>query len=155
MSGHIERRYLDYSTEQFFELVADVEKYPEFMPWILSCRIVTRQGDVVWVDMVLGIGALQQRFGSRAVLHRPHSIDITSNDAPFDSFHQRWQFSADEQGRTVVAYSYDFSLRSHILELISAAVLEQAVRTTVDAFERRARQIYGTRPAPGKGLING
>lgn len=154
MLGYIERRYLDYSTEQFFELVADVEKYPEFLPWILSCRIVTREGDVVWVDMVLGIGPLQQRFGSRAVLRRPYLIDITSNDAPFDSFDQRWQFSADEQGRTVVTYSYDFSLRSHVLELISATVLDQAVRTTVDAFERRARQVYGTRPAPAKGLID-
>lgn len=155
MSGHIERRYSGYSTEQFFELVADVEKYPEFMPWILSCRIVMRQGDVVWVDMVLGIGALQQRFGSRAVLHRPHSIEITSNDAPFDLFDQRWQFSADEQGRTVVAYSYDFSLRSHVLELISAALLDEAVRTTVDAFERRACHVYGTRPAPAEGLADG
>jgi len=155
MSGHIERSYLDYSTEQLFELVADVEKYPEFIPWLLSSRIVARQGDVVWVDMVLGMGALQQRFGSRAVLHRPHSIDITSNDAPFESFHQRWQFSADEQGRTVVAYSYDFSLRSDVLDLISAAMLDHAARTTVDAFERRAHQVYGTRREPAKGVIDG
>ena len=154
MSGQIERRYLDYSTDQLFELVADVEKYPEFMPWILSCRIVTRQEDVVWVDMVLGIGALQQRFGSWAVLDRPHSIDITSNDGPFDSFHQRWQFSSDEQGLAVVAYSYDFILRSHVLELISAAVLDQAVRTAVDAFEQRARKVYGTRPVPSTGPID-
>jgi coenzyme Q-binding protein COQ10 len=155
MLGHIERCYFDYSTEQFFELVADVEKYPEFMPWILSCHIVMRQGDMVWVDMVAGIGGLQQGFSSRAVLCPPHSIDITSNDGPFDSFHQRWQFGADEQGRTVVAYSYDFSLRSHILALISAALLDQAVRTAVDAFERRARQVYGTRPASAKGLADG
>lgn len=155
MSGHIERCYLGYSTEQFFDLVADVEKYPEFMPWILSCRIVMRQGDMVWVDMVLGIGELQQRFGSRAVLCRPYSIDITSNDGPFDSFHQRWEFSADEQGHTVVAYSYDFSLHSHVLALISTALLDQAVRTAVDAFERRACQVYGTRPAPAKGLTDG
>jgi coenzyme Q-binding protein COQ10 len=154
MSGHIERRYLGYSIEQLFELVADIEKYPEFMPWILACRVVTREGDVVWAEMVLGIGVLQQRFGSRAVLQRPHSIEITSDDGPFDYFYQRWQFYTDEQGRTVVAYSYDFTLRSPILELISAVVLDQAVRTTVDAFGQRACQVYGIRPATGNGLIN-
>lgn len=155
MSGHLERRYLDYSTEQLFDLVADVEKYPEFIPWILSCRIVTRQENLVGVEMVVGIGALQARVDSQGVLQRPHSIDITSNDAPFDSFHQRWQFSADEEGRTVVACSYDFSLSSDVLDLISAPVLDQAMRTTVDAFERRARLVYGTRPAPVRGLVDG
>jgi coenzyme Q-binding protein COQ10 len=126
-----------------FDLVADVEKYPEFLPWILSSRIVAREGDTVWVDMELGIGPFAQHFGSRGDLDRPRSIDITSTDAPFESLHQRWQFGVDERSRTVISFSYDFSLRYPLLEMLSAPLLEQAWRTTVDAFHRRAIAIYG------------
>ena len=71
MLGHIERHYPLYTTDQLFELVADVEKYPEFLPWILSSRILRREPNVVWVDMTLGIGPLQQRFTSQGVPTNP------------------------------------------------------------------------------------
>ncbi|MBI4292106.1 MAG: type II toxin-antitoxin system RatA family toxin [Betaproteobacteria bacterium] len=149
MSARIERRYSLYTAEQLFDLVADVEKYPEFMPWIHSSRILRREPTAVWVDMVLGIGPLQLEFGSRAELHRPHSIEITSNDAPFDLFRQRWEFATDDHGHAVVGYSYEFSLRSGALELISHAVLDEVVGATIDAFEERARQIFGDKTATG------
>ncbi|HEY5293649.1 MAG TPA: type II toxin-antitoxin system RatA family toxin [Burkholderiales bacterium] len=149
MSAHIERHYSLYTTGQLFDLVADVEKYPQFLPWILSSRILRREQNAVWVEMILGIGPLQQHFNSQAVLHRPHTIEITSSDAPFHWFRQQWQFTTDHEGRTVVGYSYDFSLRSQILDLIPPAVLDQAVRATLDAFEQRARQVYGAQAALG------
>jgi len=149
MLGHIERHYPLYTSDQLYELVADVEKYPEFLPWILSSRILRREPNVVWVDMALGIGPLQQRFTSQGVLYPQHAIEITSSDGPFQQFRQRWDFVAAPDGHSVVRYSYDISLRSFALDLISHIALDGAMRATIDAFERRARILYGSRTAPG------
>lgn len=149
MLGHIERRYPLYTADQLFELVADVEKYPEFLPWILSSRIRWREPNAVWVDMALGIGPLQQRFTSQGVLYPPHAIDITSSDGPFQWFRQRWDFVAGPDGHTVVGYSYDFTLRSLVMDLISHIAFDGAMRATIDAFEQRARILYGSQTAPG------
>jgi coenzyme Q-binding protein COQ10 len=148
MLGNIERHYSAYTSDQLFDLVADVEKYSEFLPWVRSSRIVRREPNAVWVDMVLGIGPLQMHFGSHAALYPPHAIEITSSDAPFLWFGQRWEFGTAPDGHAVVGYRYEFSLRPPVLELISDAALDGALRATINAFEDRARQIYGTRAAP-------
>ncbi len=140
--NRIERRYPGCTAEELFALVADVEKYPEFIPWISSCHILKREGAAVWVDMIFGLGPLQYRFTSKGVLDPPRRIDITSHDEPFEHFRQRWEFRTDE-GCAVIGYSYAFELRSHLLDLISHAVLDEAIGTTIDAFERRAHQLYG------------
>ena len=80
MSRHTEQRHLHYTPEQLFDLVADVERYPEFLPWLLAADIRRRDGDRVWVEMVIGTRFLQRRFTSRARLRRPRRIDITSHD---------------------------------------------------------------------------
>ena len=149
MLGHIERDYPLYTIEQLFELVADVEKYPEFVPWIVSSRILRREPNVVWLDMAMGIGPVQQRFTSQGVLHRPHAIDITSSDGPFQRLRLRWDFVARPDGHTVVGYSYDVTLHSLVMDLISHIALDGAMRSTIDAFERRARVLYGPQSAPG------
>lgn len=148
MLRHIERHYPGYTSDQLFAVVADVEKYPEFLSWILSSRIVRREPNNVWVDMVLGIGPLQQHFSSHATLYPPQAIEITSSDPPFLWFGQRWDFGTDPDGHALVGYRYDFSLRSLVLELISDVALDGALRVTMDAFEARMRQIYGSPAAP-------
>ncbi len=146
--NRIERRYPGYTREQLFALVADVEKYPEFVPWISSCRILRREGPAVWVDMMLGLGPLQYTFTSMGVLDPPRVIEISSQDAPFEWFRQRWEFDADA-GAAAIAYSYEFQLRSQILDLLSHALFEQAIAATVEAFEARARDLYGE-PQPAR-----
>ncbi len=141
--NRIERRYPGYTVGQLFDLVADVEKYPEFVPWISSCRILRRDGNTVWVDMVFGLGLLQYRFTSKGVLDPPRAIDISSEDSPFESFLQRWEFSAGPDQGAAVTYRYEFTLRSQVLELLSHAVFDEALRASVHCFERRARELYG------------
>ena len=145
MPAHLQRAYLPYSVEQLFDLVADVERYPEFLPWMRSCRIVDRAPDAVSVEMLLALGPLQQHFHSRAVLERPRRIDISSCDPPFESFNQSWQFIPDGR-HTVIEYRCEFTLRSHFLEAAVSPLMDEAVRVTVEAFEQRARSIYGEAP---------
>ena len=149
MSPRTECRYSAYSPQQLFELVADVEKYPQFLPWILRSEIVRRDGNRVRVEMTLGLKLLSQRFSSEAVLDPPHAIKITSKDAPFEYFEQHWRFDADSGG-TVVSYSFDFRLRSPLLAAIPGMLFDQSVRRTIDAFVARARSVYGKAPSPSK-----
>ena len=87
MSRHTERCNLPYAREQLFDLVADVERYPEFLPWLVAAHVGRRDGNTVWVDMEVGTTFLRKRFASRAILERPERIDIISRDTLFERYH--------------------------------------------------------------------
>ena len=138
----VERRYSAYTTEQLFDLVADVEKYPEFLPWVLAATIQRRERLAVWTRMVMGIGPLQQAFTTRAVFDRPRSIEVECGERPFKRFALRWHFARDAAGGTIVGCSYEVRLRSTLLDLIARAIVDAQVRAVIGAFERRAGRIY-------------
>jgi coenzyme Q-binding protein COQ10 len=140
---HSERRRLPFSAPQLFDLVADVERYPDFLPAVAATEVRRREGNMVWLDMVVGAGPLRRRFASKAVLDRPRRIEITSADALFERYRQRWTFEPDAEGGTTVECDVDVALRSRLLRLIMGATLEPAAKAMVAAFERRARRIYG------------
>jgi coenzyme Q-binding protein COQ10 len=143
MSRHTEQRHLHYTPEQLFDLIADVERYPEFLPWLLAAHVGRRDGDRVWVEMVIGTRFLQRRFTSQARLSRPRRIDISSHDTLFRHFEQVWTFTPAADGGTVVEHRIDFSFRSRLLQALMGSWLAQAARETVSAFSHRARAIYG------------
>lgn len=148
MPGHSERRHLRYTPQQLFDLVADVERYPEFLPWLVGAHIRRREGDTVWVDMVVGAGPLRKAFASKAVLHRPDRIAISSHDPLFDRYEQVWAFQPAEDGRTLVEFRTDFEFHSPLLSAIMGPFLGRAAGTMVSAFGHRARQLYGAANTP-------
>jgi len=143
MPIHTERQHLPYTAAQLFDLVADVEHYPEFMPWVVAAHIRRREHQTVFVDMTIGSGPLRRRFSTAAVLHRPDRIDITSNDQLFRHFLQRWTFATGATGGTDLEYRVDFELRSGVLQALLAAVLAGQIVATIAAFRRRANELYG------------
>ena len=143
MSAYAERQHLPYAAPQLFDLVADVERYPEFMPWVFEARISHRRDHTIAVKMTVGVGPLQKRFSTIATLDRPHRIDITSCDSMFDRFEQRWTFEPGAEGGTNVEYRVDFQFRSRVLQtLMEALFVDQAI-ATMSAFRRRAHRLYG------------
>ena len=144
MFKHSELRRFPYTPRQLFDLVADVEKYPEFIDEFISARIRRRGGDVLEVDQVVRLAGLRVAFATRAVLDPPRRITISTTDFPFRSFDQRWTFTP-EAGGTMVQYDVGLELRFGALQgLMGMVVDERALaEATVDAFRRRARQIYG------------
>lgn len=145
MSCHNERRQLPYLPTQLFDLVADVEKYPEFIEWFVAVRIRRRDGDVLEVDQIVRFKGMRARFMTRAVLDRPREIAIASSDPPFRRFDQRWTFRPLGATATDVAYESSLELRSPLLQHAMQALFDerQVATATVDAFARRARRIYG------------
>ncbi len=142
MPNLTERRRIPFSQQQIFDMVADVEKYPAFLPRILASRVRHREGDAVYVDMLLGFGILRRRIGSIGVLSPPSRIDITSGDPPFRHLGLHWSFKPGTDGETVVALHAEFEFRSTLWQRLFDAYFKVEVAGMVDAFEGRARQIY-------------
>lgn len=143
MPSYTENRVLSYTPEQLFDLVADVERYPEFLPWWVAARIRKWDGDVYYTDQVIGFGLIRQRFPSRTVLERPGRIDVTSDAGPFLRLEIRWTFEPAPEGGCLVGFHLDFELGSKLVQRLFTLLFSDAARRVVRSFERRARELYG------------
>ncbi|WP_448204775.1 type II toxin-antitoxin system RatA family toxin [Azospirillum sp. sgz302134] len=143
MPTHAEKKVLPYTPEQMYRLVADVEKYPEFLPWCLAARIRRREGNVMFADLVIGFKMVRERFTSRVELNEPaRRIDVQYTEGPFQYLNNHWIFTPHERGVCVDFY-VDFEFRSKMLQKIMGVLFNEAVRRMVQAFEARADQLYG------------
>jgi coenzyme Q-binding protein COQ10 len=143
MPSHSERRRLRYAPSQMFDLVADVESYPQFVPWVTDARVLRRHDNEMSVEMEIGTRLVRKRFVTKAVLERPDRIEITSSDDLFDRYRQSWTFRPAADGRTVVEYRVDFQFRSRLLDALIGVGFADTARAVMGAFMRRARQVYG------------
>lgn len=132
-----------------FDLVADVGRYPEFLPWCSAARIRKRDGDVFWADLVIGFKVFRERFTSRVELFRPGRLDVGYTEGPFRHMHNQWLFRPEDDGGCTIEFDIDFEFRSAILQKAIGVLFHEAVRRMVNAFEARARELYG--PGPGEG----
>ena len=145
MPTHAEQRILPYTPEEMFDIVADVERYPEFLPWCIATRVRRHQGNVIQADMVIGFKMLRERFTTRDVLDRPRRIDVSYHEGPFKYLNNHWMFMPWANGHCRIYFYIDFEFHSRLLQRMMEVVFNEAVRHMVSAFEKRARQIYGAR----------
>jgi coenzyme Q-binding protein COQ10 len=144
MPTHAEQRLLPYTAEQLFDLVADVERYPEFLPWCVGARIRERTPTLIVADLLIGFKMVRERFTSRVVLDRPSRIDVSYTDGPFRYLNNHWEFIPQPSGGCLIDFYVDFEFRSRMLQKIIELLFNEAVKRMVGAFEARARQLYGT-----------
>ncbi len=147
MPTHRETRVLPYTPEQVYGLVADVEKYPEFLPWCVACRIRRRESPASFTaDLAVGFKMMRERFTSRVTLKPLEAITVEYLDGPFAHLKNEWTFApAQEQAGdgTVVTFYLSFEFKSKLLQALIGMLFEEAVRRMVSAFETRARELYG------------
>ncbi len=141
-----------YSAAQMFELVADVEKYPEFLPWCVALRILNRNleedGGALVAEMIVAYKVFREKFKSEVLLDRTGKrIDVYYLDGPFERLHNNWRFVDKPEGGSIVEFHIEFEFRSFILQTTAKAVFEKAFLKMSDAFIRRAEDVYG--PASG------
>lgn len=147
MPSHEERRVLPFSVNQMFAVVADIEKYPEFVPGCAALRILEREfaGEIetVIAEMVVSFGVLRETYTSKVTLDRNKGIiDACHLEGPFDHLDTRWRFLSQEPG-SEVHFSIDFAFRNRLLAAASNLVFDQMVSKTTDAFVARAAQVDG------------
>ncbi len=158
MPTHAERRIVPYAPEQMFDLVADVGRYSEFLPWCAASRVRTRTQTELLADLTIGFGPFRESFTSRVALDAPHSCHVAYENGPFRYLNNNWGFTAVQQGCRI-EFFVDFEFRSRLLQSAIGVVFNQAVQRMVNAFLKRARDVYGhpratvavTTPLPVKG----
>jgi coenzyme Q-binding protein COQ10 len=143
MTTYTERQRLKYPPAQLFDLIVDVERYPEFMPWIADSRVRRRDDRTMNTELTVGAGPLRKRFSTIAVLDRPHRVDITSRDSMFERFQMRWILQGTTEGGTNIEYYVDFKFRSRVLQMLMTAAFASQTAATMSAFKRRAHYLYG------------
>jgi coenzyme Q-binding protein COQ10 len=155
MPTHAERQIVPYTPEQLFDLVADVDKYPRFLPWCVASRVRSREGDHLISDLTIGFGPFRESFSSRVTLDRPRRVTVKYEKGPFRYLNNQWDFAPHGTG-TEVAFFVDFEFRSRILQAAIGMVFNEAVRRMVNAFLKRARDVYGPPPGtPGQAATPG
>lgn len=147
-------RHVPYSAEQMFRLVADVERYPEFLPMCESLRVSSRTPvdgkEVLVATMGVGIKAMRESFTTRVTLDAAApAILVEYLDGPFRRLENRWRFVETPAGCDT-DFFIDYEFRSPMLALLMGTVFDKAFRHLTDAFETRARTVYGS-PASGLG----
>lgn len=141
MPRHRETRLLPYTPEQLFDLVADVGRYQEFLPWVAATRVRSDSDTEMVADLVVGFSALKETFASRVHKERPREIDIDYIDGPLKYLHNRWIFTPVPEG-TAVDFCVDFAFKNRIFEALAGKMFDTALRRMIGAFEARAAALY-------------
>lgn len=144
MPGIRETRVMPYSREQMFDLVADVGRYKEFLPWVVATRVRSDNETEMTADMVVGFKNLRESFTSKVSKQRPEMIDVQYVDGPLRDLDNRWHFESLPGGGCKVDFSVDFTFKNRVFEALAGQYFDRAFRKMVAAFEDRARQLYGS-----------
>lgn len=143
MPRHTETRHLPYTPEQLFDLVADVRRYPEFLPWVAATRIRSDGETEMVADLVVGFGSLKETFASRVHKEQPRRIAIDYIEGPLKFLHNEWRFKPAAGGGTDIHFCVDFAFKSRIFEALAGQMFDRALRRMIGAFEARAHRLYG------------
>lgn len=140
---HKETRRLPYTREQLFDLVADVPRYPEFLPWVAAVRVRSDDATEMVADLVVGFKGLRENFTSLVHKQRPESIRVEYVDGPLKYLHNDWAFRDDGEGGSLADFAVDFAFRSTLFEMLAGQMFDRALRKMINAFEARAAELYG------------
>lgn len=139
MPQHREQRFLPYKPQELYNLVADVAKYPEFLPWCLGARLHHVKSDSFHADLIIGFKMFKERFTSHVLL-TPHSqIEVDYVKGPLKRLYNKWTFDPTEGG-TNIGFEVDFEFRNMVLEKLIGSLFEDSLFRMINAFETRAAE---------------
>ncbi|MCS0496945.1 type II toxin-antitoxin system RatA family toxin [Ancylobacter sp. MQZ15Z-1] len=149
------KRHVRHSANDMFDLVADVERYPEFVPLCASLhvrrKVASGEGvEILVADMSVAYKMLRENFTSRVTLDRPRfAITVEYLDGPFSRLENRWTFRPNGEHACDVEFFISYEFRSRTLGLLMGAMFDAAFRRFAEAFEKRADEVYGRQGVTG------
>jgi coenzyme Q-binding protein COQ10 len=144
MPTHVAEVDLPYTPQQVFDLVADIESYPHFLPHVAAAHILRRDGNALVVNQQVRLKMLKLPFTTRAELDPPRRISIVSAENPFGTFREEWSFTAIPSGGTRLRSCTDFVLRNGVLRVLLDTAFAELQAATLRAFTARANALYKT-----------
>ncbi|MEM6812388.1 MAG: type II toxin-antitoxin system RatA family toxin [Pseudomonadota bacterium] len=150
MLSHFEEKYLPYSREKMFALVAAVDQYKEFAPWCVASRIKKWEGDDVFLaDLIVGYKVFREKFSSRVFLKEPDEIYIEYQEGPLKNLKNKWVFKEADDGGCLIEFSVEFEFKNAALQTLANLFFTEVVKRMVSAFEARAIELYGAPNSSG------
>lgn len=150
MPQHRDIQFSPYTPRQLFALVADVPRYPEFLPWCRAARILKREGETAFTaELVIAYKHLSERYTSYVQLHPApaaedeHTITVKMLEGPFHHLDNRWRFVPEAQGGTRIEFELDFAFRSKWLDSLLGNFFATVTGRMAEAFKKRADALYG------------
>ncbi|MEE4200565.1 type II toxin-antitoxin system RatA family toxin [Erythrobacter sp.] len=143
MVGIRETRRLPYSAEQMFDLVADVKRYREFLPWVIATRVRSDSETEMVADMVVGFKSIRETFTSRVSKDRPREIAVHYVDGPLSDLDNVWIFRPVDENTCEIDFAVDFEFKNRVFQALAGQYFDRAFRKMVAAFEARAHELYG------------
>lgn len=144
MPQHKETRHLPYSPEQMFDMVADVQAYEEFLPWVTAIRVRSDSATEMVADMIVGFKGLRESFTSRVHKLRPERVHVDYLEGPLKHLSNDWRFRSDGAGGVFVDFEVDFAFKNKLFEMMAGQVFDKALRKMIGAFEARAAELYAS-----------
>ena len=143
MPHHHERKALPFSADQMYDLVTDVRRYAEFLPWVAAVRVRSDSDQEMMADLVVGFKALKETFSSRVLKTPKSKVVVEYLDGPMRHLHNQWLFEDVDTGGCIVDFTVDFAFQNRVFEAIAGQYFSTALRKMTDAFVVRAEQLYG------------
>ena len=142
MTTHAEQRLIRHSPEQLYDLVSDVRRYPEFLPWCLACRVRKQTDTALVAELIIGFQVFKEQFTSHVQMNRNDlTIKVEYAEGPFKYLENQWKFSEHPDG-CLIDFYVDFEFKSRLLQTVIESLFTEAVKRMVSAFETRADQLY-------------
>jgi coenzyme Q-binding protein COQ10 len=152
MTHHHDIQYSPYTPKQVFDLVADVPRYPQFLPWCRAARILKREDEHVFLaELVIAYKHMSERYTSRVTLcpseseTGEHSIMVEMTEGPFHHLTNEWHLKASAEGGTQIDFILDFAFKSKILDTLLGKFFATVTGRMAEAFKKRADELYGER----------
>lgn len=142
MPTHAEVKVMPYTQAQMYDLVLDVDRYPEFLPWCLGAKIWKRDEGALYADLVIGYGVIRERFTSKVTFTPNSHIHVEYLKGPMKHLSNHWKFASTDNNGCEVDFFVDFEFKNPILRKVMGVFFNEAVRVMVRAFEARAQQLY-------------
>jgi len=137
-----EKRTLSYSADQLFDLIADVAKYPEFLPWCRGARVKNHTDRGFDADVIIGFKLFRERFTSRVHLIRPTEVKVEYIKGPMKHLYNHWRIEEQPDGTCLLDFEVDFEFKNRVLEEMISGLFEKACHKMMAAFEERAAFLY-------------
>lgn len=144
MPAHRETRDLPYSAAQMYNLVADVGRYQEFLPWVVGTRIKSNSETEMMADVLVGFKGLREQFSSRVIKIPNQAIDVDYLDGPLKQLHNEWRFRPRDVGGCHIDFYVEFTFKNRVFQKLAGQVFAKALHKMTGAFVTRAEDIYGS-----------
>ncbi|BFM08666.1 type II toxin-antitoxin system RatA family toxin [Halioxenophilus aromaticivorans] len=131
-----------FSAQEMFDLVSDVERYPEFMPGCVKTDLIGRGDDWLEAKLHLGRGRLNTSFTTHNVVDAPNRMELSLTEGPFKSFHGVWTFTELAERACKLELKLEFEFSNKLIAMAAGRLFESMANQQVDAICQRARQIY-------------